>query len=774
MQYRETDFNFVSRLMEEEGIYFFFKHDDGRHTAVVADSYSAHQTFEGYAEIPFIQVERTSRIEQEYIHEWYFAREVQAGRYVLDDFDFEKPSVDLEVKTNQKRSHEQADHEVYDYPGGYLTAGDGNQIVRARLEELQARFELANGSTNARGVCVGSLFKLTGQPRSDQNREYLVLSAEYELEYSEYEAMESAGYELRLPVPGAREQDAVPARSASRRSRSSTARRRRSSSVPSGEEIYTDKYGRVKVQFHWDRVRQEGREQLVLDPRLAPLGGQELGRGRRSRASARRSSSTSSKAIPTVRSSSAASTTPSRCRRTSCRRTRRRRGIKIALAARAAAANFNEIRFEDKKGEEQVYIHAEKNQDNIVENDETTDVGHDRTENVDNNEKITIGVDRTENVGNNETIAIGVNRTETVGANETHHGGQQTATITVGASETKTVALQRTHTVGVNETIAIGAAQEIAIGAFQAVAIGAYQTVNVGANQSTDVGANQSTNVGSNRSIDVGSNLSTNVGGDESRSVTGARSTSIGKDDSLKVGKNLVVDAGDSVTIKTGSASITMKKDGTIVIKGKDITVEGSGNDQRQGVERHRDEGFEDLAELRDAMNDRVEITPAEAAEDDGGADSLRQLLDAPVEVREPAAGPARIDGVLVGTLVGMRGPHEPLVVYPGQRGTAAIVARTTMDLHGIHIGGEVTLMFEAGDRLASDRNGLPARARGLAARQRARPGGSRRGRRADDPQCEGAARPALWQGDDHAHEGREGSDPGYVSVEPLVGGESH
>jgi type VI secretion system secreted protein VgrG len=81
--------------------------------------------------------------------------------------------------------------------------------------------------------------------------------------------------------------------------------------------------------------------------------------------------------------------------------------------------------------------------------------------------------------------------------------------------------------------------------------------------------------------------------------VAQGRSTSVGEDDALKVGKNLVIDAGDSVSIKTGSASITMKKDGTIQIKGKDITIDGSGQDQHQGRRRHRDEGIEDRAELR-------------------------------------------------------------------------------------------------------------------------------------------------------------------------------
>jgi type VI secretion system secreted protein VgrG len=582
VQYRETDYNFVSRLMEEEGMYFFFKHADGRHTLVVADSYSAHQTFEGYAEIPFTQVERTSRIEKEYIHEWYFAREVQAGRYVLDDFDFKKPSVELEVKTNQKRSNDQADHEVYDYPGNYLITGDGNQIVKTRLDELQARFELANGSTNARGVCVGSLFKLSGQPRSDQNREYLVQSAEYDLEYSEYEAMESAGVNFGCRF---RVLESKTTFRPQRLTAKPIVQGPQTAIVvgPSGDEIYTDKYGRVKVQFHWDRYGKKDENSSCWVRVSHPWAGKNWGMVAIPRMGQEVIvdflEGDPDRPIITGRVYNEEQMPPYELPAN-----KTQTGAKSRSSMKGGAANFNEIRFEDKKGEEQVYIHAEKNQDNIVENDETTDVGHDRTENVHNNEKITIGVDRTENVGNNETIAIGVNRTETVGANESITVGAN-RTVSVGASETKTVALQRTHMVGVNETIGIGAAQEVAIGAFQAVAIGAYQTVNVGANQSTSVGANRSVTVGSAQTTSVGSNASLKVGGNLDENVTGNHMENVGKsvkieagqDGAFTVAKNLNLVAGEQIVIKTGDASIIMKKDGSIMIKGKDIKIEGSG-----------------------------------------------------------------------------------------------------------------------------------------------------------------------------------------------------
>jgi type VI secretion system secreted protein VgrG len=357
---------------------------------------------------------------------------------------------------------------------------------------------------------------------------------------------------------------------------------------PEGEEIHADDFGRVKVHFHWDRYDKSNEKSTCWVRVSQPWAGKGWGGyfipriGQEVIVDFLNGDPDRPIIIGRVYNDDQPKPFDSHTQS----------GFRTRSTPKGSAANCNEFRFDDKKGSEQVYLHAEKNQDISVENDETHTVGHDRTktidhdetnhikhdrtETVDNNEKITIGVNRTEQVGSNETIAIGVDRKETVGANENITIGAN-RTIVVGASETATVALQRTHSVGINETITIGAAQEITIGALQAVTIGANQNVNVGVNQSTDVGANQTTDVGANRSISVGASLSTKVSADESREVGGGRSSQIAKDDSIKVGKNFVLDAGDSISLKTGSASITMKKDGTITIKGKDITIDGSG-----------------------------------------------------------------------------------------------------------------------------------------------------------------------------------------------------
>src|SRR5687768_278122 len=518
VQYRETDFNFISRLMEQEGIYYYFKHSEGKHTLVLCDSYSAHSPFQDYAQIPYITQERQMRIEQEYINDWVFTREIQPGAYVIDDYDFERPSVELQQKKKLKRNYAEAEHEYFDYPGEYVSTSEGEHYVQTRLEELQAQHELANGGTNARGMAVGYLFKLTGQPRDDQNREYLIISANYNLATDEYESTpgEGASYSCSFTALHSKE----PFRSSRITSKPIVQGPQTAVVVgPAGDEIYTDKYGRVKAQFHWDRYGKKDENSSCWIRVSHPWAGKNWGMVAIPRIGQEVIvdflEGDPDQPIITGRVYNAEQMPPYELPANMTQT-----GILSRSSKGGSGANANELRFEDKKGSELVYLHAEKDQDISVENDESHTVGHDRTKTIDNDETSHIKHDRTETVDNNETITIGVNRTENVGSNETITIGSN-RTISVGASETASVALQRTHLVGVNETIGVGGAQEVGIGGFQAIAVGAYQTTNVGAYQSNNIGLNQSTNVGVNRSIDVGTNQSVSIGGNSSKGVRG-------------------------------------------------------------------------------------------------------------------------------------------------------------------------------------------------------------------------------------------------------------
>ncbi len=537
VQYRETDFNFVSRLLEHDGIYYYFKHEDGKNLLVLTDSYSGHEVFTGYNELPIVNEERLLRPDLEYISEWQFAHQVQPGVYVHRDYDLERPTVDLLAKKALPREYSLSSYEVYDYPGHYVKKPDGEQYAAVRIDEYGSQFATIEATTNARGLAVGHLITVTGHAREDQNREYLVTQATYDMEFSDYEAMPDRGgasYRCSFVAMSSKQQ---------LRPRRATAKpfvQGPQTAVvvgPAGDEIYTDKYGRVKVLFHWDREGEKKKDETcscwirVSQPWAGkqwggvtiPRIGQEV--------IVDFLEGDPDQPIITGRVYNAEQMPPY-----ALPANMTQSGLKSRSSKGGTPDNFNEIRFEDKKGSEQLFIHAEKNQDIEVENDETHWVGHDRRKTIDHDETTLVKHDRTETVDNNETITIHGNRSETVDKNETI-----------------TIAKNRTESVGENESISVGKDQAITISGNKTLDVGKNATITIAENSTLTVGKNEEASIGKDRTVAVAAN------------------------DSLDVGKNYVLNAADQITIKTGSASITMKKDGTIIIKGKDITLDGSG-----------------------------------------------------------------------------------------------------------------------------------------------------------------------------------------------------
>jgi type VI secretion system secreted protein VgrG len=610
VQYRESDFNFVSRLLEDEGIYYWYQDRDGKESLILTDTLATHESVPGCESLPYGAV-LSGAPGVEYVSEWQARREIETHNWLVTDYDFKHPSRPLQKKAvkNMPGFDVFGDLEHFDYPGGYVDPDHGESRAKARADELWAEpllgedaginWHQVDARTNSMSVRIGSLLKLERHPRTDQNTQYLVTRTRYEIDLADYEAFEgsqSSRCECWFSAIDAK-QPFAPART----TRKPFVQGPQTAAVvgPGGDEIYTDSYGRVKVQFFWDRFGKRDENSSCWMRVSQPWAGKGWGAVAIPRIGQEVIvdflEGDPDRPIITGRVYNAEQMPPYELPANMTQS-----GIKSRSSKGGSGANCNELRFEDKKGAEQVLLHAEKNQDIEVEHDETHWVGHDRKKNVDNDETTHVKHDRTETVVNNETISIGVNRTETVGANEKITIGAN-RTKTVEASETATVALQRTHTVGINETITVGGAQEVTVGAFQAVTVGAFQAVTVGAYQAVTVGADQtvnvggsqtvgiagtqSTSVGSDQSLDVGGGQTVTVAADASETISGAqtstvskgRTTSVSEDDALSVGKNLVIDAGESITITTGSASISMKKDGTILIKGKDITVDGSG-----------------------------------------------------------------------------------------------------------------------------------------------------------------------------------------------------
>ena len=291
MQYRETDFNFVSRLMEQEGIYYYFQHTDGHNTLVLTDSTGKHAPTPGYETIPFIAPEQARAARARAHQQLGLRARDAAGR--LRARRLRSRAAERRAARRRRslsRSYAPSDYEVYDYPGHYLQKADGEQYAAVRIDEFGSQFETAQAvDQRQRASASGRCSRSRTARASDQNREYLIAGGELRPGVQRLRG-DAGGRGHELPVQ------------LRRRCRASSSSGRSGSTPkpfvqgpqtamvvgPAGDEIYTDKYGRVKVQFHWDRLRQEGREQLVLDPRVAAVGRQGLGRGRRRRASARR------------------------------------------------------------------------------------------------------------------------------------------------------------------------------------------------------------------------------------------------------------------------------------------------------------------------------------------------------------------------------------------------------------------------------------------------------------------------------------------------------
>ncbi len=603
VQYRETDFAFASRIMEEEGIYYYFKHTKDGHELVVADTPASHADVPFQNTVLFESVEGGNRPDMR-IFSWEKMQEIRSGKTTLWDHCFELPHKHLDAEklipesaavgtvTHKLKVSGVDKLELYDYPGGYAQRFDGiapgggdrpadvqkifqdnARTAGIRMQQESAPAFVLHGTGNCPQLTAGHKFTL--DRHYNANGDYVVTSVQHSARMGEDyrsgggQAMDYTNNFRCMPV-------ALPFRPARVTPIPTVAGSQTAVVVgPAGEEIFTDKYGRVKVQFHWDRQGKNDADSscwirvatmwagrnwgMIHIPRIGQEVIVDFLEGDPDQpiivGSVYNADQMPPWALPGNKTQS---------------------GIQTRSSMGGSPANHNQIRFEDKKGAEQVHIHAEKNQDIEVENDETHWVGHDRKKTIDNDETTLVKHDRTETVDNNETITVHGARTETVDKDETItiHANR---TETVDLNESITVGGNRTRMVAIAETVTVGAAQAITVGGPRAVTVGAAQAITVASSQAITVGSSQTTTVAKDDSSTIGGNRTETVAKDKASKIGGGRTTSVAKDDGLEVGKKLVIKAGESIMIATGDASITMKKDGTIIIKGKDILIEGSG-----------------------------------------------------------------------------------------------------------------------------------------------------------------------------------------------------
>ncbi len=408
VQYRETDLSFISRLLEEEGIFYFFEHSPEKHLLVFGDStvnyqpIAGEQNDEGKTEVLF-HLADSMVPDTEFVHDFGFSRQVQSGKVTLRDFNFEKPSLDL---TSQEESDVHQTLEIYDYPGEFDDEGIGSTLAQIRLQEAVMFKDRAEGQSNCPRFTPGFTFNLIDHEREDLNQEYLFLQIHHTGEQPQVlEAL--AGSETGSSYDN--DFAGIPASviyRPERRARKPIVEGVQTAIVvgPSDEEIYTDEFGRIKVQFHWDREGEMNERSscwirvahdwagvgwgAIYIPRIGHEVIVDFLEGDPDRpiitGSVYHATNIPPYDLPAEKTKSTLKSNSS-----------------------IGGGGFNEFRFEDKKGEEQIFIHAEKNQDIRVKNDCFEWIG--------NNRHLVVKTDQKERVENNRSEKIGADHMEEIG-----------------------------------------------------------------------------------------------------------------------------------------------------------------------------------------------------------------------------------------------------------------------------------------------------------------------------------------------------------------------
>lgn len=447
VQYRETDFAFVSRLMEEEGMFYFFTHTADKHVLVIADSATACQPCPGQSSYAYEPV--AGAFTEDCVMTWVQEQDVRPAKCTLSDYNFETPSNNLLVNRATTATVGKNDKlEVYDYPGEYLKTDAGQNYAKLRMQEHETLQTQTNGTSDARAFTPGFTFDLTRHYRSDYNGSYLITSVVHDATSNLADDGGGDTYANSFTcIP-----KATPYRPA-RVTPKPVIRGCQTALVvgTSGEEIDTDKYGRVLVQFYWDRLGKKDQNSSCWIRVATPWAGKTWGMihipriGQEVVVAFLEGDPDQPLIVGSVYNAEQMPpyTLPDN---------KTQSGLKTRSSLKGGTDNFNELRFEDKKGSEDIFFHAEKDFHREVENDDDLKVGHDQTIDIKNNrtetveqgnEKVTI------KQGNRDVIVETGNDTHTISQGNrsveidmgndtlTIKMGNQTTQLNLGASSTE-------------------------------------------------------------------------------------------------------------------------------------------------------------------------------------------------------------------------------------------------------------------------------------------------------------------------------------------------
>jgi type VI secretion system secreted protein VgrG len=412
VQFRETDLAFVTRLMEWHGIYFFFKHTSDKHEMVLVNSTTSHPSV---GSIPFIQLVDADRRDREHIYEWSSERRFRTGKVEFNDYDHEDPNKDLLSRARATVRYTRSDMEHFDHPGKYKQRSDGEQYAKICLEAEQAVDKRRYGSGEALTLFPGSLADLEKHWQKQENQQYLVVRASHAFTTEAYRTV--AGGEAGPAYTGSYEflPGEVPFRAPIVTPRPYVHGSQTAKVVgKEGEEIDVDDLGRILVQFFWDRKKTPSRRVRVAQCWSGKRwGGQFIPRiGMEVVVDFEEGDPDRPLVVGTVYNGEYKHPYDLPGQKSQS-------GVKSNSTL--GGNGYNEFMFEDKKGSEFIRMHAEKDHNVTIKNDETTSIGHDQTE--------TIGHDRTVTVANEDVLTVGGSQTLTV-------GGSQTTTVTMGITTT--------------------------------------------------------------------------------------------------------------------------------------------------------------------------------------------------------------------------------------------------------------------------------------------------------------------------------------------------
>jgi type VI secretion system secreted protein VgrG len=278
VQYRETDFAFVSRLMEQYGIYYYFEHQDGEHKMILADCKGSHSKIKDLPTVKYnVQTEGYARAEQ-HVHSWISERRFCTGKFRFDDYNYLTPKV-LKASKDASEKYQRSKFEVFDYPGKYDEQDNGDLFAKVRLEAEQALDHRRSASGDAPSIFAGGLIEVEKYPASDKSPDHLVIRASHQYGTQFYGPSQGAdgpayhgNYEF---LPSDRPFRSLPLTAKPRIHGIQTAKVV-AEKKEDQEEISTDKYGRIWVQFYWDREPQNSCAIRVSQPWAGKRWGQQF------------------------------------------------------------------------------------------------------------------------------------------------------------------------------------------------------------------------------------------------------------------------------------------------------------------------------------------------------------------------------------------------------------------------------------------------------------------------------------------------------------------